>query len=58
MAEELTITEAPPIKKSRHVSVAINHMVSERNKQLSIRDKAAKEIEYLDAALLALGWPE
>lgn len=45
-------------KKPRHVAVAIDHMVMQRNKAIAIRDKAAKEVEALDAALLALGWPE
>lgn len=45
-------------KKPRHVTVAIKHMVAQREKAIAIRDTAAKEVEGLDAALLALGWLE
>jgi hypothetical protein len=46
----------PAIKKPRHVAIAINHLKEQRAKALSVRDKAAREVEELDAALLALGW--
>jgi hypothetical protein len=45
-------------KKPRHVTVAIKHMVAQREKAIAIRDAAAKEVKDLDTALLALGWPE
>jgi hypothetical protein len=45
-------------KKPRHVSVAINHLMAQRTKAIKVRDKAAEEVESLDAALLALGWGE
>jgi hypothetical protein len=63
-ADDEYIASAPePIavdarKKPRHVSVAINHLLAQRTKAIDVRDKAAKEVESLDAALLALGWGE
>ena len=60
-AEENEVIELPPItgpKKPRHVSVAINHLLAQRTKAIKVRDKAAEEVESLDAALLALGWGE
>ena len=47
-----------PIKKPRHVAIATNHLVIQRDKAISVRNKAAAEVEELDAALLALGWNE
>lgn len=47
-----------PIKKPRHVAIATNHLVKQREKAISIRDKAAAEVKELDAALEALGWVE
>jgi hypothetical protein len=44
------------VKKPRHVAIATNHLVIQRDKAISIRDKAANEVKELDAALLALGW--
>ena len=41
-------------KKNRHVVIALNHLNKQRNKLLSQRDKLTKEIEGLDAAILAL----
>jgi hypothetical protein len=49
---------SPMTKKPRHVSVAINHLLAQRAKAIKVRDKAAEEVESLDAALLALGWGE
>jgi hypothetical protein len=46
------------VKPSRHVEVAKRHLIAQREKAISIRDKAAKEVTELDAALEALGWPE
>ena len=53
----------PPVevvkgKKPRHVAIATNHLVIQRDKAIAIRDKAANEVKELDAALLALGWLE
>jgi hypothetical protein len=45
-----------PLKKPRHVAIATSHLVIQRDKAISIRDKAANEVKELDAALLALGW--
>ncbi|MHB1952447.1 MAG: hypothetical protein ACYCOU_01765 [Sulfobacillus sp.] len=45
-------------KKPRHVNIATNHLIAQREKAIGARDKAAKEVDDLDAALLALGWPE
>ena len=56
--EQLTITEAPAPKKPRHVNIATGHLLKQREKAIFIRDKAEDEIKSLDAALLALGWPE
>ena len=54
-----TKTETPtPVKRPRHVEIAIRHMLKQREKAIAIRDKAAKEVEDLDAALLAIGWGE
>ena len=57
MKENLTITEAPAPKKPRHVNTT-GHLLKQREKAIFIRDKAEDEIKSLDAALLALGWPE
>jgi hypothetical protein len=48
----------PEVKPSRHVEVAKRHLIAQREKAISIRDKAATEVMDLDAALDALGWPE
>jgi hypothetical protein len=48
----------PDEKQPRHIAVATRHLVAQRNKAICIRDKAAKEVEELDSALLALGWTE
>ncbi len=53
-----TATPSAAPKKPRHVNIATNHLVIQREKAIAVRDKAAKEVEDLDAALLALGWPE
>ena len=52
------ITEVKPAEKKqpRHTSLAIKHCVAQRDKAIAARDKAAKEVKELDAALLALGW--
>jgi hypothetical protein len=46
------------VKKPRHVAIATNHLVIQREKAIAVRDKAAAEVKELDAALLALGWQE
>ena len=46
------------VKKPRHVAIATNHLVIQREKAIAVRDKAAAEVQELDAALLALGWLE
>lgn len=50
--------ETAPKPKSRNIQTATNHLVKQREKAIAIRDKAEAEIKGLDAALLALGWPE
>jgi hypothetical protein len=45
-------------KKPRHVNVAINHLVAQRDKAIAARDQAAEQVKKLDEALLALGWLE
>ena len=45
-------------KQPRHTSVAIRHLVAQREKAIADRDKAEAQVKGLDAALLALGWPE
>ena len=46
-------TEVKP-KPSRHVNVALSHLNKQRDKALAQRSKLTKEIESLDAAILAL----
>jgi len=41
-------------KPSRHVNVALSHLNKQRDKALAQRAKLTKEIESLDAAILAL----
>lgn len=43
-------------KQPRHVTVATRHLVAQLDKAVAARDKAAKEVEELTAALAALGW--
>ncbi|MHB1952162.1 MAG: hypothetical protein ACYCOU_00315 [Sulfobacillus sp.] len=57
MTQSTTIPAAAP-KKPRHVNIATKHLIAQREKAIAIRDKASKEVEDLDAALLALGWPD
>lgn len=45
-------------KQPRHVAIAQRHLLAQREKAISIRDKSANEVKELDAALLALGWSE
>ena len=47
-----------PVKKPRHVKAATHHLVIQRDKAITVRDKAAAEVKGIDAALLALGWQE
>ena len=51
-------TLTPEIKQPRHVAIAQRHLLAQRDKAITIRDKAASEVKELDAALLALGWTE
>ena len=46
---------AGPVKQPRHVAIAIKHINTQRDKAVAVRNKAAKEVEDLDAALFALG---
>lgn len=45
----------PDRKPSRHVTIALNHLNKRREALLSKRAELTKEIEELDAAILALG---
>jgi hypothetical protein len=42
-------------KGSRHVAVMLSHLNKQREKALAQREKLTREIEALDAAILALG---
>ena len=57
----MTTKPAPvetPIKQPRHVAIAQRHLLAQREKAVSVRDKAAKEVDELEAALDALGWTD
>jgi hypothetical protein len=57
----MKLTSAPAEeqqKQPRHVAIAQRHLLAQRDKATSVRNKSAKEVEELDAALLALGWAE
>ncbi len=51
-------TTQVPAKQPRHVAIAQRHLLAQREKAITVRDKAANEVKELDAALLALGWSE
>ena len=57
MAEEKqeTLSEVVAKMKNRHVVIALNHMNKRRESLLVRRAELTKEIEELDAAILALG---
>ena len=44
-----------PKKQSRHVTIALNHLNKRRTALLDKRQALTKEIDELDAAILALG---
>ena len=46
------------MKKPRHVAIATNHLVIQRDKAIGIRDKSAAEVKELVLILIALGWLE
>ena len=46
--------EAPAKKLNRHVVIALNHMNQRREALIEKRAQLTKEIEELDAAILAL----
>lgn len=52
------MTEPEEVKKPRHIVVATSHLIKQRDKAISDRDKAAKQVEELELALSALGWTE
>lgn len=56
--EALDEQPGKPSKPPRHVAIALKHLQAQREKAIVVRDKAAAEVEELDSALLALGWPE
>ena len=58
MAKQSSAEATPAPKRQRHVAFAVKHLVAQRSKAIAIRDKAESEVKELDAALLALGWPE
>lgn len=41
-------------KQSRHITIALNHLKTRRDLLLAKRNALTKEIEEIDAALLAL----
>lgn len=54
-AQEIPLNdERVPTKKNRHVVIALNHMNKRRTALVDQRNKLTKEIEELDAAILAL----
>lgn len=56
-ATELPLNDEklPAKKPSRHVTIALNHLNKRRDALLEKRAGLTKEIEELDAAILALG---
>ena len=46
------------VKRPRHVAIAANHLVIQRDKAIGIRDKSAAEVKELVLILIALGWLE
>jgi hypothetical protein len=51
----LTDVKETTKKPSRHVTIALNHLNKRRESLLEKRAGLTKEIEELDAAILALG---
>ena len=51
---ELKLEKSEPKKLNRHVVIALNHMNKRRESLLEKRAEITKEIEELDAAILAL----
>ena len=45
-------------KKPRHIVVATNHLLKQRDRALNDRRKADNQVKELEAALIALGWNE
>ena len=45
-------------KKPRHIVVATNHLLKQRDRALADRSKADDQVKELEAALIALGWTE
>lgn len=56
-AQELPLNDErlPTKKQSRHVTIALNHLNKQLEKALAKRKTLDKEIEELDAAILAVG---
>lgn len=68
--EPLSITEAAPLEypevspetepaqatRPRHTAIAILHLIEQRGKAITVRDRATGEVTALDEALKALGW--
>ena len=52
------VTPTPVNRPPLHIATAMRHMLKQRSRAIAIRDRASKEVESLDAALLALGWTE
>ena len=49
----------PAIEKSpRHIVVATRHLLAQRDKAITARDKAAVEVKQLTMSLEALGWSD
>lgn len=58
MADKPATSTPPAPKRPRRETIAINNLLKQRDKAIAVRDGAISEIKKLDAALLALGWPE
>ncbi len=44
------------VKRPRHIQIAINHALKQREKAIVIRDRATKEVTEIEAGLAAWGW--
>jgi hypothetical protein len=55
--EALDEQPGKPAKQPRHVAIAQRHLIAQREKAVEAHSKTGKEIDELDAALKALGWP-
>jgi len=54
--EALDEQPGKPAKQPRHVAIAQRHLIAQRDKAVTARDKAGVEVEEIESALRALGW--